>query len=94
MYEADELTSAINRIVEDMNHRFLVSVLTRDFVSSDLGITAHNLKNERDLQKRTNILEAIDKKTDTEKLMKLLNIHNNSEQTVEKPPTQVARIKD
>ena len=47
LYEADELTSAINRIVEDMNHRFLVSVLTRDFVSSDLGITAHNLKNER-----------------------------------------------
>ena len=94
LYEADELTSAINRIVEDMNHRFLVSVLTRDFVSSDLGITAHNLKNERDLQKRTNILEAIDKKTVTEKLMKLLNIRNKAEQTVEITPSQVARIKE
>lgn len=94
LYEADELTSAINRIVEDMNHRFLVSVLTRDFVSSDLGITAHNLKNERDLQKRTNILEAIDKKTVTEKLMKLLNIRNKAEQTVEITPPQVARIKE
>ena len=93
LYEADELTSAINRIVEDMNHRFLVSVLTRDFVSSDLGITAHNLKNERDLQKRTNILEAIDKKTVTEKLMKLLNIRNKAEQTVEITPSQVAQIK-
>lgn len=94
LYEADELTSAINRIVEDMNHRFLVSVLTRDFVSSDLGITAHNLKNERDLQKRTNILEAIDKKTVTEKLMKLLNIRNKAKQTVEITPSQVARIKE
>ena len=94
LYEADELTSAINRIVEDMNHRFLVSVLTKDFVSSDLGITAHNLKNERDLQKRTNILEAIDKKTVTEKLMKLLNIRNKAEQTVEITPPQVARIKE
>ena len=94
LYEADELTSAINRIVEDMNHRFLVSVLTRDFVSSDLGITAHNLKNERDLRKRTNILEAIDKKTVTEKLMKLLNIRNKAEQTVEITPSQVARIKE
>ena len=94
LYEADELTSAINRIVEDMNHRFLVSVLTRDFVSSDLGITAHNLKNERDLQKRTNILEAIDKKTVTEKLMKLLNIRNKAEQTVEITPSQAARIKE
>ena len=94
LYEADELTSAINRIVEDMNHRFLVSVLTRDFVSSDLGITAHNLKNERDLQKRTNILEAIDKKTVTEKLMKLLNIRNKAGQTVEITPSQVARIKE
>jgi len=94
LYEADELTSAINRIVEDMNHRFLVSVLTRDFVSSDLGITAHNLKNERDLQKRTNILEAIDKRTVTEKLMKLLNIRNKAEQTVEITPSQVARIKE
>lgn len=94
LYEADELTSAINRIVEDMNRRFLVSVLTRDFVSSDLGITAHNLKNERDLQKRTNILEAIDKKTVTEKLMKLLNIRNKAEQTVEITPSQVARIKE
>lgn len=94
LYEADELTSAINRIVEDMNHRFLVSVLTRDFVSSDLGITAHNLKNERDLQKRTNILEAIDKKTVTEKLMKLLNIRNKAEQTAEITPSQAARIKE
>ena len=30
LFEADELTIAINRIVEDINHRFTLSVLTRD----------------------------------------------------------------
>ena len=40
LYEAGELTSAINRIIEDMNHRFLISVLTDDFLSHDLRLTA------------------------------------------------------
>lgn len=31
LYEAGELTNAINRIVEDINHRFTLDVLTRDF---------------------------------------------------------------
>ncbi len=53
LYEADELTNAVNRIVEDMNHRFLLSVLQKDFVSSDLGISALNLRKERDVSKRT-----------------------------------------
>ena len=37
LYEAGELTDAINRIVEDINHRFVVDVLTRRFSSHDLG---------------------------------------------------------
>lgn len=41
LYEADELTSAINRVVADINHRFAVSVLTRDFKSGDLANTAN-----------------------------------------------------
>lgn len=94
LYEAGELTGAINRIIEDMNHRFLVSVLTKDFVSNDLGIASHNLSTERDPNKRTNILKAIDRKTVTAKLMKLLDIRNKDEQTVEITPAQVARIKE
>ena len=31
LYEKHELTNVINRIVEDMNHRFTIDVLTRDF---------------------------------------------------------------
>ena len=38
LYEAGELTGAINRIIEDMNHRFVLSVLTKDFVLSLIHI--------------------------------------------------------
>ena len=31
LYEKDELTNAINRVIEDMNHEFLASVLSRPF---------------------------------------------------------------
>lgn len=52
LYEAGELTGAINRIIEDMNHRFVLETLTRPFISHDLGITARNLKRERDPEER------------------------------------------
>lgn len=42
------MTSAINRVVEDINHRFTLEVLTRDFKSSDLSISAKNLRKDRE----------------------------------------------
>ena len=69
LYSAKELTNAINRIIEDMNHKFLKEVLTRDFVSSDLGISAKNLRKERDPEKRTDVLDNIDRKAVTEQMM-------------------------
>lgn len=44
LYEKNEFTSAVNRIIEDMNHRFLISVLTRDFKSHDLGSCTDSAK--------------------------------------------------
>ena len=81
LYEKDELTSAINRVVEDVNHRFTIEVLTRDFISHDLGISARNLRNDR--QNPNDILDRIDKKEFTEKLKNLLEIRNKQEQKVE-----------
>ena len=69
LYEAGELTGAINRIIEDMNHAFLVSVLTGDFISHDLRLTARNLRKERDAAKRTDILDEIDTPAVTRRLM-------------------------
>lgn len=93
LYEAGELTSAINRIIEDMNHSFVVSVVTRDFQSHDLGLTASNLRRERDPNKRTDILDVIERKTVTERLMRILDIRNKEHQTVPITNSHVILIK-
>ena len=80
LYEENELTSAINRVVEDVNHRFTLDVLTKDFISHDLGVSAKNLRNDR--QNSNDILDRIDKEEFTKRLKNLLEIRNKEEQTV------------
>ena len=92
LYERGELTSAINRIVEDINHRFTIDVLTRDFISHDLGISSRNLL--RDREHPTDILSRIDIAAFTEGLKKALEILNLSEQTVEITDAHRAEIKE
>ena len=93
LYEAGELTSAINRIIEDMNHRFLISVLTDDFLSHDLRLTAANLRKERDPEKRTEALDAIDTEAVTQRLMELLDIRNMEEQSIGITTAHIIEIK-
>lgn len=80
LYEHGELTDAINRTIEDINHRFTLDVLTRDFVSHDLGISAKNLRNDR--ENPNDILDRIDKEQFTKRLKKLLEIRNTEEKSV------------
>ena len=80
LYDSNELTSAINRIVEDINHRFTIEVLTKDFVSSDLSLSAKNLL--RDKNEPDDVLYRIDRQEVTENLRKLLEIRNKTEQSV------------
>lgn len=81
LYEKNELTNAINRIVEDMNHRFTMEVLTRDFKSNDLRISASNLR--KDKEEPTDILDRIDIVKVNETLKALLEIKDKEEQKVE-----------
>lgn len=92
LYEKNELTSAINRVVEDINHRFTLDVLTQDFKSHDLGISASNLR--RDRNNPTDILDRIDLPVVTESLRKLLEIRNKPEQTVVLDNAHVLEIKE
>ena len=80
LYDRNELTSAINRVVEDINHRFTIRVLTDDFVSHDLGISAGNLRKDR--VHPLDVLDRIDRKAFTEGLKKALEILNRDEQSV------------
>lgn len=94
LYDANELTNAINRVVEDMNHRFVLKVLTRKFTSSALGVTANNLRNEKDLDKRTDILDKIDRETITRRLMDILDIRNAEDREVGIREEHVIEIKE
>lgn len=92
LYDGNELTSAINRVVEDINHRFTLEVLTQDFKSHDLGISASNLR--RDRENPTDILDRIDLASVTESLRQLLDIRNRAEQTVALDDVHAAEIKE
>lgn len=92
LYERNELTSAINRVVEDINHRFTLEVLSRDWKSHDLGISAGNLR--RDRKNPTDILDRIDLPAVTDRLRKLLEIRNKKEQTVKLDEAHAAEIKE
>ena len=81
LYEKNELTNAINRIVEDMNHEFTIKVLTRDFKSHDFGSAKNIMRKDR--ENPTDILDDVDGKKFTENLMSLLEILNKENQTVD-----------
>lgn len=92
LYDKGEFTSAVNRIVEDMNHSFTTNVLTDDFKSHDLGISANNLR--RDQENHSDVLDSIDKQTVTETLRKMLKILNKEEQMVKIDDVCINEIKE
>ena len=92
LYDTNELTSAINRVVEDQTHRFTVEVLTRDFRSNDLALSARNLR--RDREQPNDILDRVDTRSVTQRLMDLLEIRNRAEQTVALEPAHAAEIRE
>ena len=88
LYEKNELTSAINRIIEDINHRFTLEVLTRQFKSHDLRVSANNIRSTND------VLDRIDTEAVTERLRELLEIRNREEQMVNITDAHRAQIKE
>ena len=93
LYDANELTNAINRIIEDENHDFTIKVITDLFESHDLGSTAQLLRKARDEDKRTDILDEIDKSQILETLKKILEIKEKDKQTIGVTDTHVTEIK-
>lgn len=77
LYERNELTNAINRVVEDINHAFLLRVLIDDFKSHDFGRSAANLRSDGN-----DILDKVDRNAVTERLKNLMEIRNVPELTV------------
>lgn len=67
-------------------------MLTSDFKSNDLAISAKNLRSDRNSPK--DILDRIDIESVTDSLRKLLEIRNKSEQSVEIDDACIAQIKE
>lgn len=92
LYDAGELTSAINRVIEDMNHRFLLSVLTKDFISNDLGVSRRNIR--RDPTLHNDILDHINEEEVTDRLRHILDIRNRNEMTIALTNDHITEIKE
>lgn len=93
LYDANELTNAINRIIENENHEFTVKVITDLFESHDLGSTAQLLRKARDEEKRTDVLDTIDKSQILATLKKILEIKELDNQKIGVTETHVTEIK-
>ena len=94
LYEAGELTGAINRIIEDMNHRFLIRILINKFKSHDLGSAADVLRRDRNPEHRSDILDRIDKEAVTKRLMDMLEIRNQEDRSIGITNAHVEEIKE
>lgn len=92
LYQKGELTGAINRVVEDINHRFTKEVLTKTFRSDMLSSAARNLLHDR--QKQFDLMENIDPDFVLESIRKILDILEKEEQTVEISDAHAIEIRE
>ena len=79
LYERGELTNAINRIIEDMNHRFVLQTLMRDFKSADLKLASRNIARSSDPARQTDALLKADVLRVTKRLMDILDIRRTED---------------
>ena len=82
LYEKGELNNVINRVVEDQNHRFAISVIEREFKSNDLGSLKDILSKSTD-ESISNALKNIDEENIIQTLMNALSIINKEKQTTQ-----------
>jgi len=92
LYECGELTNVINRIVEDMNHHFVLKVIEDEFKSHDLGSTKNLLLHEVP-KKTATILEEIDTKKLSERLKKIIEIKEKNELSIKVTNDHIEKIK-
>ena len=66
LYQTDELTNVINRVVEDITHRFVISVVEQEYTSDNLDSAAINLSSANislyDAVNRAAVLDALKRK--------------------------------
>ena len=92
LYEKGELTNVINRIVESMNHRFVLSVVENEFKSHDLGSSKQLLLHEAPSE-RAHVLYNIDEREVVERLKKIIEIKEKKETKIKLEHGHIEQIK-
>ena len=92
LYERGELTNVINRVVENINHSFTKEVIERTFKSHDIAVTAANLL--RDREDPVNIKEHMDIDSVTAGIMKMLDILNKEDQSIDVDADHMTQIRE
>ena len=92
LYERGELTNVINRVVENINHSFTKEVIERTFKSHDIALTAANLL--RDREDPVNIKEHMDLDSVTAGIMKMLDILNKEDQSIDVDADHMTQIRE
>lgn len=92
LYDKGELTNVINRIVESMNHRFLLRVVQENFKSHDLGSAKELLLHDFPAE-RANVLYDIDEKMVVERLKAIIEVKEKSDTTIEVTQEHIDKVK-
>ena len=92
LYDRGELTNVINRIVESMNHQFLLRVVQEEFKSHDLGSSRELLLKEAPLE-RAHVLYDVDTKAIVERLKVIIDVKESSETSVEVTEEHIKKIR-
>ena len=92
LYERGELTNVINRVVENINHSFTRDVIERTFRSHDISVTAANLLRDKD--DPINIREHMNIDEITSGIMKMLEILNKEDQSIDIEDDHLTQIRE
>lgn len=92
LYDKGELTNVINRIVESMNHQFLLRVVEEEFKSHDLGSARELLLHEYPSE-TAHVLYDVDEKIIIARLKALIDIKERRETTVKITEEHLEKVK-
>lgn len=92
LYDAGELTNIINRIIEHMNHRFLLSIIEEQFKSHDFGLAKNNLL-KHPYSSTSTVLDKVDYKTILERLKNIIDIKEKNECKIPLTESHIEKVK-
>lgn len=92
LYENGELTNVINRIVQHMNHRFVLRVVEDEFKSHDFGSAKELLLHDLPAERAT-VLYDVNEKQILERLKAIIEVKEKSETTVSITQEHIDKVK-